>query len=403
MAGKQGVTAYYKDGGVVYNEDHRLNIAIDTEIDYLATDKALLLKMFQKTPKMSVGRSEFKWLTQSRKADFVTPTAVGGLWNAGAAATGTFTVASGSAWLFSEGDTFMQPGTNITEVFYVDSVTAAGVITARTADGGTIDLSATTGGPDTNPLFLLGNSFEEGSGVGTIKSEQPSEVSNYIQIMQTPMGVTTTATKLDYKGKAEFDKQKMELGTDHLFKIEKSLFFGHKHVEDQGYMNSTYQQWFMGGLSEYVTTNVDTQTTLTQSELNDWLIDCTQYGKNSAVFCGALVFEGLTEWAETKLDIVKNETTLGMAVSKYMTPYGDVVAFIPHRELFSASPLTGMAFCVDMSDVAYVSLNGLDTHVAVGVQANGLKQKIDEYRTWFSMKVGQEKKHGILKGVTAIG
>jgi hypothetical protein len=248
----------------------------------------------------------------------------------------------------------------------------------------------------------MGNSFEEGSGVGTIKSEQPTRVTNYVQIFQTPIGVTTTTKHRDFKQNNEFDKQKFEAGVDHAFKLEKSMFFGEKKVENTGLMNGVYQQWMMGGLREFITTNTSTQATLTQAEFNNWLIDSTRYAKSSMIFSGSTIYEALTTWAETKLDLTRNETTLGMAVTKYQTPYGDIVALTPHRELLEGTYLGGMAFCVDLMDLEYRFLEGLDTHIEMDVQANGLKQKIDEYRTWASMKVGLEKKHGILDGVTAI-
>ena len=401
MAGIQGVTAYYKNGSVVYNEDHRLNIAIEEDIAYLDIDKAMLLLLMNKTKKSSVGRMKHLWLTQERKADFVANTAVGGSWDAGAATSGTLTVASASAFLFAEGDVIMIPQFSTARTFYVDAVNqTTGVMSAQTIDGANADLSAAA--LDTADIFLMSNSFEEGSGVGTIKSEQPTEVSNFVQIFQTPIGVTTTTQHLDFKAQDEFSKQRFEAGVDHAFKLEKQMFFGEAVEKTTGLMDGQFQQWFMGGLRDYISTNTSTQATLTQAEFNSWLIDATRYAKTSMIFSGSIIFEALTSWAETKLDLVRNETTLGMAVTKYMTPYGDVVGLTPHRELLTGTYLGGMAFCVDLTDLEYRYLEGLDTHVAVDVQANGLKQKIDEYRTWGSMKVGQEKKHGLLDGVTAI-
>jgi hypothetical protein len=402
QSGTQGVTAYYKDGSVVLDQDHRLNIAIEADIAYLDIDKAMLLLLMNKTKKKGVGRMKHSWLTQERKADFITNESIGGAWDTSpGAASGTFEVAVANVHLFAEGDVVMIPQFDTTRTFYITAVNlTTGVINAVTVDGAAANLSAA--GYDTAEIFLMSNSFEEGSGVGTIKSEQPTEVYNYVQIMQTSIGVTTTTQHLDFKAEDELAKQRFESGVDHAFKMEKSLFFGQPKEKLQGLMNGQYRQWFMGGLNHYISSNVDTQAALTQAEFNSWLIDSTRYAKTSMIFSGSIIFEALTEWAETKLELTRNETTLGMAVTKYMTPYGDVVGLTPHRELLTGTYLGGMAFCLDLTDLEYRYLNGLDTHVAVDVQANGTKQKIDEFRTWFSMKVGQEKKHGVLDGVTSI-
>ena len=131
--------------------------------------------------------------------------------------------------------------------------------------------------------------------------------------------------------------------------------------------------------------------------------DSTQYAKNPLVFAGELVYKGLTQWAETKLELVRNESTLGMAVTKYMTAFGDTVMVTPHRELFArGTAYNGQAYCVDVSDLQYRFLQGLDTHLEQDIQLPGLKQKTNEFRTWFTLKVGNEKKHGRLYGATSI-
>jgi len=403
QSGLQGVTAYYRDGNVVLTEDHRLNIAIEADIAYLDIDKAMLLLLMNKTKKKGVGRMKHSWLTQERKADFIANEAIGGAWDTSpGAAAGTFEVHADNVHLFSEGDIVMIPQFDTTRTFYITAVNqTTGLIDAVTVDGNAANLS--DAGYDSAEIFLMSNSFEEGSGVGTIKSEQPTEVYNYVQICQTPIGVTQTTMHLDFKAQDELAKQRFESGVDHAFKMEKQLFFGEPKEQLTGLMNGQFRQWFSGGANHYISTNADTQSELTQSEFNSWLIDATRYAKTSMIFSGAIIFEALTEWAETKLELTRNETTLGMAVTKYMTPYGDIVGLTPHRELLTGTYLGGMAFCLDLTDLEYRYLNGLDTHVAVDVQANGLKQKIDEYRTWFSMKLGQEKKHGVLDGVTSIG
>jgi hypothetical protein len=402
MAGIQGPTGYYKDGSAVLSEVGRLRIAVDEEISYLNIDKNMLFFLMNKMKKQSVKRMKHQWQTQDRKKDTVAVIACGGDWDGvGGGVSGTFTVSTDDIFLFAESDIFMVPEGSTSRTMYITSVNqSTGVIAAKTVDEANIDFNDAKF-EDTD-LFLVSNSFESGSGVGTIKSEQPSLEYNYCQIVQTPIGVTTTAEHLDYRGMKEFDKQKLEAGIDHAFKIEKNMFFGQRDRKATGWMDGVYEQWFMGGLMQYLSTNVDSQAQLLQSEFNEWMIKWTKYAKNPILFAGELIFEALTFWADTKLELQRNETTLGMAVSKYLTPYGKVVTLIPYRELLTGGVWGGWAFGIDLADIEYRFLEGLDTHIEVDVQAKGTKQRIDEFRTWPSLKLGNEKRHGLLKDVTTI-
>lgn len=401
MSGTQGVVGEYISGSRYVNEN-RIPISFDEDIARLNMEKSILLFLLGKVKKKSVTQMTHNWQTQERKVDFVANTAVGGSWNAGAAATGTLTVSTDYIHLFAAGDIFMIPSASATRTFYVDSAAQdTGVITARTVDESTIDLSAAAA--DTYNLFLISNSFEEGSGKATIKSEQPTDVYNYVQIVQTPVGITTTGQHIAYRGQSEWDRLRLDAGIDHAFKLEKNLFFGQRKQLLTGLMNSRHPQMFMGGCTQYISTNwtVDANGVLTEDEFKNWMIDWTKYNEMPLAFPGELIFEALTTWAETRVQTSSSENTLGISITKYVTPYGKVVTFIPHRELLQ-SDFAGYCFGLDLSDLMYLYLDGLDTHLLTDLQTPDYKQMIEEYRTWISLQVGNEKRHGILSGVSSI-
>jgi len=403
--GLQGIISEYVDNSQILPTG-RMRVQMDDVIDYLNVDKTMLLRFISKIKKKAVGRMEHQWQTQERKSDTVSSTAQTG-W-AGASTSGTFTVGASDAWLFSETDLVMLPDVSFTQMYYVTSVNqSTGVISLETVDGATP--TVTTG---TRNILLVSNSFEQGTGRGIIKSEQPTTVSNYVQIVQTPMGMTTTAKHLAYRGVSEWDKQKFEIGVDHAFKMEKNFFFGLKARQAQGLTDGSstiglnkYEQMFMGGMTDPAigaNTVTDASGALTEAEFGTWAIAATRWAKRPVVFSGSLIFEGLTEWAQSYLQMVRSETTLGMAIGKYLTPYGDLLPIAPHRELLTGTTLGGMAFSVDLADIEYRFLQGLDTHIEVGIEETGTKQHIDELRSWMSMKIGQRKKHAILHGATSI-
>ena len=394
--GTQGVIGEVM-GGVRTISDGRLRVAIDDFIDYLDVDKSILLHLLSAMKKKSVGRMEHTWQTLKRKKDFVAG-APGGAWDGAAAASGTLTVATADAHLFSIGDLVSLPEVSLIRNLYVTSVVlSTGVVTLKTVDGANITLSDAS-----NQILLISNSFESGGGVGTIKTEQPVEESNFVQIVQTPVGITTTAQHLEYRGVNEWDRIKFEAGVDHAFKLEKALFLGQKNYEATGLMDGNFEQWMMGGCTEYISTNTDTQAEITEDEFSSWITGCSRYAVDPMIMAGELIFEALTAWAQDKVQLVRNEDTLGIAITKYVTPRGKAFPIVPHLELLTDA-LAGVAFSLDIKDLEYRYLQGLDTHVEVDVQTPGYKQKIDEMRTWLSMKMGNEVRHGMLDGVQTIG
>ena len=188
MTGQQGAVAEYKDG-VQFLGQGRLRLEYDDQIHYLNVEKNMIINLLSRMKKFTVERQQHFWQIQERKKDFVTldATPAGGAWAGGAAATGTLLLASlTDAFLISKNDLFIIPSVNEVLNFYVDSIDqGTGIITARTVTGATIDLSAVANGKD---IFLTSNSFEDGGGRGTIKAENPTDIHNFVQIIQTPQG-----------------------------------------------------------------------------------------------------------------------------------------------------------------------------------------------------------------------
>ena len=381
----------------------RLRVQFDKDIYSLNIDKTKLLLLLEKAKKEKTGGMEFKWMSKERKSDWGTLSSFGGAWAAGAASTGTITVPAGEAWMYSEGDIIRDADSNDPDTnLYIDSVNqSTGVLTCRTFDGSNVDFTA--GHTGTNKLFQISNSFELGTGMGTIKSHQPTSQSNYIQIIQTPYGVVETMQHLEMEvGDKEFTRLEQEKQLEHLFDIEKTFFYGQKHKATTGYMNGTYEQYFTGGIAEAVSSNlVASVGNLSEDAFAAWVVDITRYAENPVIFAGEIIFEALTRWSKNKLQVQRSEKTLGMAVSSYLTPYGDLVNVIPHRELLT-NEFQGDAFAIDLKDIKYKYLDGEDTHLEVGIQATDLKQVINEYRTWFGTWIGNEKRHGMMTGVTGI-
>lgn len=380
----------------------RQTIALDKKIHKLNIDTIPLLKLLDAMGKESTDQMEFKHLTKERMSAWGGIASFGGSWASGANKAGTIDVTSGEGWMYGAGDIIKCPNDSDTNI-YVDSV-SGDTLTCHTYDNSTtIDFSSspTTG---SNAIFNISNSFELGTGKGTMKMHQPSENTNYIQIVQTPFGVVETAEHIGYDaGGKEYDEQSQDKYVDHLFSLERLMFFGQKHKAASGYMSASgpKEQYFSGGFLESASENVVTESDLTQAEFGAWINDCVYYAKRPVVFAGALIFEALSYWLGQDLQTKQDETTLGIKVANYVNEYGDMVNVIPHRELFK-NYYAGYAACVDLDDVKYRFLQGEDTHLEKDIQENDKKQRISEYRTWCGFQMGNAKRHGLLKGVSTI-
>ena len=390
----------------------RVKVELSKVIEKLNLDKTPLLKLSQHVSKVGVGDMKFNWLTDERVSDWGTISAVGGAWAAAAATGGTITVPVDEAWRYAEGDILQipydaaSPQIKVSDnTIYVEGVVyTTGVITAHTYDNTSlINLTGITLGADI--LLYLSNTFELGTGKGTSKSYQPTPDFNFIQIVQHPYEVveTTMHTTMDAGGE-ELSEQEEKALIAHEFSKEKLMFFGRKAQVDAGYMTGVYRQYFTGGLVEAISTNavvVAGAGALTQLEFGNWVNQSIYYAENPVIFASGMVFEGLSYWLGTTLTTEQSENTLGIAVSTYLTQYGNKVPIIPHRELLQKG-YGSYAFCVDLKDIGYRYLNGEDTHLEVGLQANDAKLQTNEYRTWFGFYVGNEKRHGMLRNVLSI-
>ena len=385
----------------------RLRTEIDKEIDKLDYETAPLLMISVDAGKQSSGRMKFNYLTKERRPDWGGIVSYAGNWGSGAADDGTITVTSGEGWMYAEGDILKIPATSDTNI-YVQSVTGD-VITAISYDNSaTIDFSA--GATGTLKLLSISNTFGLGSNRGTMKSHQPTENFNYIQIIQHPYGVVETAKHVIYDaGGMELSETEEDAWLAHQLAKEKSFFFGQKHYEATGYMASggNLAQYQTGGLLEAIGLNtipgaVIFEADLTYQEFSDWLALVTKYAKSPVVFAGELIYAAMAWWlGQRGLQTTQDETTLGIAVSNFKTIYGETVKVIPHRDLLT-NAYAGHTFCVDIDDVKYMYLDGEDTHLEEGIETPGQKQQINEYRTWYGVKVGNPKRHGLIKDTTTI-
>jgi hypothetical protein len=251
----------------------------------------------------------------------------------------------------------------------------------------------------------LGNANDTGSGIATLKSQQPAELYNYLQIFQTPFGITTTDDAADFRGIDEWARLTDRSGIEHAFGIEKTLFFGTRYVNSSSKITngSRYQQFFTGGLRYWIDTNVNDVDggALTRGDFADMVSAWVKNADQPIIFAGDMIYDALTKWSEQFLRVDQKTNVLGMSVNQFKTSKGKVIGVVPHSELLTGG-LEGMAFGADLSDLTYRFLEGKDTHLEKDLQPNDEKIREAEFRTWCGLEVGNEKRHMVIENVASI-
>lgn len=249
-------------------------------------------------------------------------------------------------------------------------------------------------------IVILGNANAEGASTPTALTSTPVKKVNYTQIFREPIDVTETedATEL-YAGGNDMAQLRREHLQLHMKDIERAFFFGEPKEDTDGAqpIRST------GGLRYWISTNVATQTDLTNAEFEAWISDVFKKGGDKKIgFLSPLIASAVNSWAVGKLQMFPKDKTFGIAIANYLSIHGEL-NFVVEKLFAENSTYNGYAFAVDMERVAYRYLAGngknRDTKLLKNRQAPGDDKLIEEYLSEIGFQLATEDRHGFLKGV----
>lgn len=365
----------------------KMVIDMSNDIALLEPSAAPLVTFLKRAKGKTEGASnpEFKWLEDD----------LGARWDAvnsaaGHAADVTSLVVDNGDY-FSPGDIVKVPRTG--EVILVKSVAANTLTVAR--GFGVTGAAALV---DNDPLVIIGNVNEEGSGTRIIKSTQEIERFNYTQIFKTPFGVTNTQNASKMYGGSDLSYQQMKKGIEHTVDMARSFYFGEKKKDTTG----AHAKRSTGGLMSFLSSNnYDAGGQLTQSEFDQNVAEVIfRYGgKEKLMYSSARLLSVVNGWANGKLQIEQGETTFGLAVVKYVTPFG--ILNLVHEPLFEGAVYGGYGVVIDPENIKYRPLKGRDTKLETNIQANDEDQRKDQYVTEAGLEVRLPKTHAVITGVTS--
>lgn len=298
-----------------------------------------------------------------------------------------------NAVYFSAGDVVKVPRTG--EVMLVTAVNI-GTQTLTVARG--FGVTAAADLVDNDPLVIIGNANQEGSGTREIKTTKEIEVFNYTQIFKTPFGVTNTQNASAMYGGNDLSYQQKKKGIEHMVDISRGFYFGEKKEDT----SSGKPQRTTGGLFSLLTKNkYDAGGQLTQSEFDQNISEVAfRYGSSEKLMlCSARLLSVINGWAMGKLEVRQGEGTFGLNVTKYVTPFG--VLNLVYEPLFEGAIYGGYGVVLDVENIKYRPLKGRDTSLETNIQANDADERKDQYLTEAGLEVRLPDTHAVVTGVTS--
>lgn len=322
---------------------------------------------------------------------------VSGTYAASGALTITVTGAgSSSAYIFTVGDIIRNVRTG--ENMLVATIASTTTITVASG-GRAFGTTAAAAGADGDELLIIGNVNEENASARNVNTTRATKQSNYTQIFKTTIAVSGTEANSDLYGGADLPYQRAKKGTEHGLDIERAFWFSEKKSSTG---TNSHPMRSTGGVLEFITSNdayVQNQGgPLTASDFNLFLREGFTYGSNTKyLFAGGLVLQAVNEFARGQLQTKSGDTTYGVAIKEYITPFGTIN--IVHNPLFVGT-LAGYAFLIDMESFRYRYLKNRDTKLYTNVQSPDVDGMVDQYITEAGLERNHAARNALLKGVT---
>lgn len=374
------------------NPSDRQVLDMADKIYLLEPNAAPLYVLVSKLNKRVAINPVFHWLE-----DELIPT-WGTLGATAVSSTTVMTATAGEELYFQKGDLLKFPITG--EVVLVTSVSDTdNTITVRRAFGATNSGDFASG----SYFFKIGTSFQEGSTASELatKGTIVSEKTNYCQIFRKSVEISRTMANTELYGGADRPYQRKKKGIELMKEMERTFFFG--EPKDS---SSTYKHRASGGIDYFLSTN-DTGAggTLTESEFEAFLRKVFRYGSNSRyLFAAPLILSVVSLWAQGKLQMFPKDKTYGIAITQYLSPHGtinlikDIV--LEYIDISYSSYYGGYAYAIELEDCVYRYLQNRDVQMETDIQNPGDDSYKDQYICEIGCEFHNEKKHGVLTGVT---
>lgn len=291
---------------------------------------------------------------------------------------------------FTIGDTIKVPRTG--EVMLVTDI-ATNTLTVTRGFG----VTAAAALVDNDPIVIIGNANVEGGLSRDINTTLEIPKFNYTQIFKTTFGVTNTQDATKTYGTKDLAYQTKKKGIEHMIDMERAFLFGEKkNTTSNGKpLRAT------GGLDSFLTSNrYDAGGALTQAEFDQNFCEkIFAKGSKEKLFMASMrLMSVINGWSLGKLQTKMGESTYGLAITEYVTPFGKLHMVM--NPLLEGTIYGGYGFALDVDNISYAPLPGRDTKLETNIQANDADERKDQYKTEAGLEVRLPDTHGVIYGVT---
>ena len=314
-----------------------------------------------------------------------------------------------------DGDLLLLEGGTNQEILRVNGDPSSEVVTvARAQSGSTADTLTYNGGGVNPNVLVIGSAYEQGSQAPTGVSYDPTKRYNYTQIFRNTLEMTRTASKTRLRTGDQVKEAKRECLEYHTIDMERAFFLGRRAETTLNGKPINYT----GGIVNFIDSNQIVNATVSGAgmdmmELEDHIRLAFKYGSAEKMcFAGDLALQCLNQIARknSHYHMKMGEKEYGMNVTKFFTPFGDLV--IKTHPLFvqNAGGTTGSTayygmnswmMILDMAEVKYRYLKDSDTKYQPDLEANGLDGMKSGYLTECGLEIHFPKAHYLIKRMIA--
>jgi hypothetical protein len=331
---------------------------------------------------------QFSWAEDKLQTRFDTTTTTG---------TGT-TVAVGTGANFFVND--LVKVTRTGEVMLVTNVSSNNLTVTRNV--GTGAAVALVSGDE---LLIIGRAKPEGDVSDSARSNNPTQVTNYTEIIRTSVQSTRTLmSSATWTEPDDWTRQANHAGIEHAKDWEYVYWHGHPSEDTSA---SPGPRRTTGGAFHYISTNItDAGGTMTEDEWFGAFVGGFRYGSQDSKtgFASRLAVNVINAYPRGKLELIQSDSdqTYGLNVMRYVSPHG-VVNLLTHN-LFEGVTFGGYVAVLDMRQLKRRPLvgNGLSGETAFhdNIQENDRDGRKAEYLTEQGLVFGLEKTHFVIKNIT---
>lgn len=245
-------------------------------------------------------------------------------------------------------------------------------------------------------LYRLGQAMAEGYTVGDQLITTKTKVSNYIQIFSRPVQLTETANAVATYGGNRRNYERKKVGVELKKDIETQFLFGEPKLDATGPKYAT------GGVLYFMSSTspaLNAAGALHKDDFDGWLRDAMTYGSSTKfLFASPLIVSYINGWADSYVRTDPGAIkTWGVKFSTYTSPFGDINIVLNRNFL---GPYAGQAILLDMKELVYRNLPGLDLSLKTDLQPKNAHYLLDEYSGSIGLELHSALKHARIYGVS---